>query len=209
MGIRSLPFIRFGGQTVNCHFVQILLLLREGFRIATLGKLTHHSAMPPAPSSSGATAAGTPPALSIRAIAPNELDLLARVRGRCYDASYARAKRHQESLAAEGRWGDAAEGDFLIAERNGRPAGTITALRGVMSVRGVTLPCQGIAWVGTTHDARRTAGGGGARGAARAPGVGADGAAGAAPASAHACSPVKPAALRLVETHGPVPPPGA
>src|SRR5688500_15145743 len=32
-----------------------------------------------------------------------------------------------------------------------------------MSVRGVKLPCQGIAWVGTTHDARRSAGGVGSK----------------------------------------------
>ena len=101
---------------------------------------------PPAPSGS----------LRIRPIGPGELDLLARVRGRCYDATYAKAKRHVEGLRDEIRWGDAAAGDFLIAERSGRAVGTVTALRGNMSVRGTTLPCQGIAWVGTTHDARRT-----------------------------------------------------
>ncbi len=93
--------------------------------------------------------------LHIRAIDPGEMEILASIRGRCYDATYAKQKRHHDYLLGE-HWGDAAAGDFLIAERAGRAVGTITALRGVMSVRGVSLPCQGIAWVGTSHDARRS-----------------------------------------------------
>jgi predicted acetyltransferase len=115
--------------------------------------------MPRTPPTPADSATGSGDRLQIRAIGPGEIDLLARVRARCYDATYARGKRHLEALQGEGRWGDPAAGDFLVAERAGRPVGTITSLRGEMSVRGVRLPCQGIAWVGTTHDARRSAGG--------------------------------------------------
>ncbi len=115
--------------------------------------------MPPVPSQ--------PESLRIRAVGPDELDLLARVRGRCYDSTYARAKRHHENLGSPYRWGDLQKGDFLVAERGGRPVGTITSLQGLMSIRGVTMPCQGIAWVGTTHDARRSSG----RGPGSEPGI--------------------------------------
>lgn len=118
----------------------------------------------PAKSASSTSAAGA--SVRLRAVTADQIDLLARVRGRCYDASYAREKRHHDALAVKHRWGDPAAGDFLIAERNGRPVGTITALRGIMSVRGSILPCQGIAWVGTTHEARRTGGSGKAPGIA-------------------------------------------
>ena len=137
-----------------------MVVLAGAAGIAMPDRLDHDRRhMPPAHPANPSRKPTATGGLKIRAIGPAELDLLAKVRGRCYDASHGRAKRHLERLQrSETRWGDAAEGDFLIGERNGRAVGTVTALRGIMSVRGVTLPCQGIAWVGTTHDARRTGG---------------------------------------------------
>ena len=99
--------------------------------------------------------AAPPP--NVRAVEPGELDLLIRTRARCYAGGYADDAITGESPGERG-WLDLDAGDALVAERGGRPVGTLTALTGRMSIRGKTLPCQGVAWVGTTHDARRSGG---------------------------------------------------
>ena len=100
--------------------------------------------------------AGDNTALTIRAAATGERDLVARVRSRCYRPKYAHEAAMRESTAADR--GDVAAGDMLLAERGGRFIATLTCLRGEMSVRGKVFACNGIAYVGTTHDARRSGG---------------------------------------------------
>ncbi len=109
----------------------------------------------PMPDSASATSQ-CPADLTIRAASSGELNLVARVRARCYRASY--ALEHKMRDATRTDRADAAAGDFLIAEQDGRLVGTTTCMRGQMNVRGAIVPCQGIAYVGTTHDARRSGG---------------------------------------------------
>lgn len=97
-----------------------------------------------------------PTGLTVRAATPDELDIVARVRSRCYRASHADEENLREGIARDR--GDAAAGDMLLAEKDGRFVATTTCLRGQMNVRGKLFDCNGIAWVGTTHDARRSGG---------------------------------------------------
>ncbi len=50
-------------------------------------------------------------------------------------------------------------GDYLLAEENGGAVGTATSLSLKMWVRGASIPCQGVAWVGAIKTARRRGGG--------------------------------------------------
>lgn len=92
----------------------------------------------------------------IRTAHPGELEKIAIVRSRCYDSTYADEKKRLEQIP-HGR-GQIDRGDFILAERAGRLIGTATSLSAEMNVRGRMLPCQGVAWVGTTVDARRSGG---------------------------------------------------
>lgn len=96
------------------------------------------------------------PVVHVRTALPDELEAVARVRSRCYDPSYAHLNTHLRTIADDR--GQIDQGDFLLAERAGRLIGTATSLSGLMNVRGRLLPCQGVAWVGTTLDARRSGG---------------------------------------------------
>jgi predicted N-acetyltransferase YhbS len=94
--------------------------------------------------------------IRIRTAHPDEVERIGRLRSRCYKPKFSdeaelieQTKSDRASLEA---------GDFLIAERDGRDLATTTAMRGEMNVRGTMLPCQGIAYVGTAHDARRAGG---------------------------------------------------
>ena len=95
--------------------------------------------------------------VEIRAAGTGEFADVVRTRSRCYARGYADKVIGDES-AVEDPWGDAAAGDYLLATRRGRTVGTLTALSGRIAVRGTPLPCQGVAWVGTAHDARRSGG---------------------------------------------------
>ena len=99
-----------------------------------------------------------PPAdLTIRPARPDEADAVARVRARCYKAAHADEKGIRDRIGQDTT--DLAAGDVLLAEKPGRGAmATVTSLRLEMNVRGAVLPTQGIAWVGTVHDARRSGG---------------------------------------------------
>ena len=94
--------------------------------------------------------------LTIRPAAGDELDVVARIRARCYRPNYAR--EHDMRDATRTDRADVDAGDMLLTELDGRVVATTTCLRGEMNVRGSVLPCNGIAWVGTSHDARRSGG---------------------------------------------------
>ncbi|MEM1013076.1 MAG: GNAT family N-acetyltransferase [Planctomycetota bacterium] len=94
--------------------------------------------------------------VQIRSATPADRELVARLRARCYRPSYADEEALHKYMDDER--GDLDNGDILLTSRGGRDVATTTSLRGEMNVRGTVLPCQGIAWVGTTHDARRAGG---------------------------------------------------
>ena len=103
--------------------------------------------------------------LSLRWAADDELDRVALTRLRCYAGSQNLLEtKYQPGIRADGR---AVAGDFLLAERDGRPVGTAASMRMTMWCRGAPLPCQGVAYVGTVKTARRR-GAGGERGVASA-----------------------------------------
>ena len=92
--------------------------------------------------------------LTFRWVGEDELDRVAECRVRCYAPAAKELTRYQE-LIREDRRGQ--PGDYQLAERDGRAVGTTTSLSMNMWVRGVRLPCQGVAWVGTIRSARRGA----------------------------------------------------
>lgn len=89
-------------------------------------------------------------------------DRIALVRQRCYAHADKDLDAIRDRLMADPR---NAEGDFLLAESDGEPVGTATALPMHMWVRGGRVACQGVAWVGTVRTHRRKPGGASAGGA--------------------------------------------
>lgn len=110
----------------------------------------------PAPILSNSPDAPAGPVAHVRTARPGEMETVARVRSRCYDPSYSHLQTHLLTIADDR--GQIDRGDFVLAERNKRLVGTATSLSGLMNIRGRLLPCQGVAWVGTTVDARRSGG---------------------------------------------------
>lgn len=83
----------------------------------------------------------------------SQLDKVAETRARCYAPAAKDVERYRENALNDKR---ARAGDFLLAERDGRPVGTSTSLSMRMWVRGGSMPCQGVAYVGTIKTARRS-----------------------------------------------------
>ena len=93
--------------------------------------------------------------LKLRWANEEERDRVGEVRALCY----ARAKKDVPEFVQEIRdEKTSAGGDWLLAERDGQPVGTATALRQTMWVRGGPVPCQGVAYVGTVRTSRRRVG---------------------------------------------------
>src|SRR3982750_1524157 len=91
----------------------------------------------------------------------DDLDRLARTRMRCYSAAADDLEAIRERLTIEPRNRSA---DFLLAEQDGVPVGTATGLQLTLWARGGSVPCQGVAWVGTIKTHRRGSVGGAAGG---------------------------------------------
>ena len=96
------------------------------------------------------------PPITIRPAGTADLRTVARVRARCYRGSYSFEEKMLE--ASQFDRANLDRGDVLLADRDGELVATTTSLSGLLNVRGAMLPCQGIAWVGTTHNARRAGG---------------------------------------------------
>src|SRR4051812_40630875 len=75
----------------------------------------------------------------------------------CYASASNELDRYRDRLHADPRNRGA---DILLAEQDGVPVGTATALHLTMWVRGAPVPCQGVAWVGTIKTHRRGGSGG-------------------------------------------------
>lgn len=89
----------------------------------------------------------------MRWVGEPEVDRVAGTRALCYGGASKDLPRFQEGIRADRR---AADGDFLLAERDGQALGTATSLSLSMWLRGARVPCQGIAWVGTIKTHRRS-----------------------------------------------------
>ena len=93
--------------------------------------------------------------LSLRWVNLDEQDRVALARMRCYSHASKELPSIKDRLLADPR---NHAGEFLLAELDGEPVGTATALPLNMWVRGGRVPCQGVAWVGTVRTYRRRSG---------------------------------------------------
>jgi predicted acetyltransferase len=91
-------------------------------------------------------------AMQLRWVGNADLDRVAETRLRCY----ARSASELESFKLRTR-GDprSKPGDYLLAEMNGQAVGTATSHSMQMWVRGTSVSCQGVAWVGAIKTMRR------------------------------------------------------
>lgn len=94
-------------------------------------------------------------ALSFRWVGEDQLDRVALARLQSYASIGKELEIYQRRIREDRR---AVAGDFLLAEEGGVAIGTTTSLSMAMWVRGASIPCQGVAWVGTikTHRRRTT-----------------------------------------------------
>jgi predicted acetyltransferase len=88
----------------------------------------------------------------MRWVGGDELDRVAETRMLCYGAARNELQRFKEGIRADRR---AKDGDFLLAERDGRPVGTATSISLSMYIRGAAFSCQGVAYVGAIRTERR------------------------------------------------------
>src|SRR5690242_18088742 len=93
----------------------------------------------------------------MRWVGEPDFDLVATTRARCYSGAAERFQDFKDGIRKDRR---ARDGDYLLAEHNGRAVGTATSLSMSMWVRGGRVECQGVAWVGTIKTHRRGARGG-------------------------------------------------
>ena len=94
-------------------------------------------------------------AIQLRWVGEADYALVGQTRHRCYGGALKDHERFSTSVTEDPR-GKA--GDFLLAESHGEAVGTLTSLSLKIGLRGGVLPCQGIAWVGTTRTNRRSGG---------------------------------------------------
>lgn len=90
--------------------------------------------------------------LVMRWVGGDELDRVAETRMLCYGMAQNELQRFKETIRADRR---AKDGDFLLAERDGRPVGTATSIPLSMYLRGSAFSCQGVAYVGAIRTERR------------------------------------------------------
>ncbi len=96
--------------------------------------------------------------LSARWVGFENTDLITDLRVQCYAPAQRETAAYRSRMQADLR---AADGDFLVVERDGRPVGTATSLSLRMFVRGAEIATQGVAWVGTIRTERRKGAAGG------------------------------------------------
>jgi predicted acetyltransferase len=93
--------------------------------------------------------------LNLRWVGEDDLDRVAETRVLCYAHSKQDLADWRKYIHNQGR---SKPGDYLLAERDGKPVGTATSLRLTMWVRSSPLSCQGVAHVGTIKTERRRGG---------------------------------------------------
>jgi predicted acetyltransferase len=90
--------------------------------------------------------------LNLRWVGAEEIDRVAEARMLSYATSRRERATYQQGIRAEVRSGP---GDWLLAEQDGEVVGTATSLPLKLWVRGGSIKCQGVAFVGTVKTARR------------------------------------------------------
>lgn len=90
--------------------------------------------------------------LNLRWTTEADDERVAETRLRCYAAASKEREAFLERLRTDPR---VRPGDCVLAEQDGRAVGTATALSMRMWVRGGSVPCQGVAWVGAIKTHRR------------------------------------------------------
>lgn len=90
--------------------------------------------------------------LKLTWVGEGELDRVAQTRCYCYAPAAKDLDGYKERIRLDGR---AKPGDYLLAERDGVDVGTSTSLSFQMWARGLRVPCQGVAFVGTIKTHRR------------------------------------------------------
>jgi predicted acetyltransferase len=91
-------------------------------------------------------------AIQLRWVGEADLDRVAETRLRCYARAEAELESFKLRVRADPR---NKPGDFLLAEVNGQAVGTATSVAFNMWVRGASVACQGVAWVGAIKTMRR------------------------------------------------------
>ena len=86
-------------------------------------------------------------------VGASEVDRVAETRLRCYAHAAKEAEDYRQRLHSDSR---AVPGDYLLIEQSSEAVGTATSLSLKMWVRGSSVPCQGVAWVGTIRTRRRS-----------------------------------------------------
>ncbi len=94
---------------------------------------------------------------ALRWVGGDARERIAQARLECYGAARKDHARYQEGVQRETQ-APPGEVEWLLAERGTRLQGTVTAWALHMWVRGARVPCQGVAWVGTTRPERRKGG---------------------------------------------------
>lgn len=91
-------------------------------------------------------------ALELRWVGESEIERVAEARLRSYAGSAREIGPYREEMESGLL---SRPGDWLLAELDGRPVGTTTSRSMAMWIRGHRVPCQGVAWVGTSKTVRR------------------------------------------------------
>ncbi len=92
--------------------------------------------------------------LSFRWVNESERDRVGEIRALCYGRSQNEIPDAVEHVRAEKDF----KSEYLVAERDGVAIGTSTSIPMTMWMRGGSVPCDGVAWVGTVRTQRRRAG---------------------------------------------------
>ncbi len=90
--------------------------------------------------------------LELKWVNDDARDDVATVRLQSYADDASAAEQYRQTVRSDDR---ARSGDYLVAYHDGAPVGTATSLSMRMWMRGVVIPCQGVAWVGTIRTHRR------------------------------------------------------
>src|SRR5687767_5185233 len=90
--------------------------------------------------------------VKLRWVGDDERDRVAETRMLCYAPARRELSGYVERIRNDTR---ANAGDYLLAERDGVAVGTATGYAMTMWVRGGSVPCQGVAHVGTIKTFRR------------------------------------------------------
>jgi len=91
-------------------------------------------------------------ALEMNWVSRDQAERIALVRQNCYGHRRDQQQKFVDSVVHDHRQHD---GDFLIARDGNQDVGTATSLSLRLNLRGASLPCQGVAWVGTAKTHRR------------------------------------------------------